>query len=110
MDSFFSLYSHGFLRIGATPTRVSLADPEANAEQVVAALKKAKAAGVGLAIFPELCLTGYSIDDLFHQTVVLEGRFGRGGAGPRRQPGAGRAWRWSAPRWSGRSEPITAPW
>ncbi len=73
MDSFFSLYSHGFLRIGATPIPVSLADPGANAGRVIEALQAAKAAGVGLAIFPELCLTGYSIDDLFHQKTVLQG-------------------------------------
>jgi len=72
MDSFFSLYSHGFLRISAAPIRVSLADPAANAAEIVTALTAAKTAGVGLAIFPELCLTGYSIDDLFHQKTVSE--------------------------------------
>ena len=73
MDPFFSLYSHGFLRVSATPIRVSLADPATNAAHVLESLQAASAAGVGLAIFPELCLTGYSIDDLFHQKTVLEG-------------------------------------
>jgi NAD+ synthase (glutamine-hydrolysing) len=70
MDSFFSLYSHGFLRVSASPIRVHLADPASNAQQVIETLKRAKAEGVGLSVFPELCLTGYSIDDLFHQAPV----------------------------------------
>lgn len=72
MDSFFSLYSHGMLRIGAAPIRVNLADPAANALAVIAAMKQAEAAGAGLMVLPELCLSGYSIDDLFHQRAVLD--------------------------------------
>jgi NAD+ synthase (glutamine-hydrolysing) len=73
MDPFFSLYSHGMLRAGAAPIRIALADPEANAAQVVETLKRADAAGAGLAVFPELCLSGYAIDDLLQQAVVLDG-------------------------------------
>lgn len=73
MDPFFSLYSHGMIRLGAAPIRISLADPAANAAEVVATLDKAHAAGVGLAVFPELCLSGYAIDDLLQQTTVLDG-------------------------------------
>jgi NAD+ synthase (glutamine-hydrolysing) len=73
MEPFFSLYSHGMLRVGAAPIRISLADPAANARQVIATLAVADTAGVGLAVFPELCLSGYAIDDLLQQTVVLDG-------------------------------------
>jgi NAD+ synthase (glutamine-hydrolysing) len=73
MDDFFSLYSHGFVRIGASPIRIALADPAANARQVIDTLAKAKAAGAGLTVFPELCLSGYAIDDLLQQKTVLEG-------------------------------------
>ena len=73
MDSFYSLYSHGLLRIGAAPIRIGLADPAANARQVIDTLAKADEAGVGLAVFPELCLSGYTIDDLLQQQTVLEG-------------------------------------
>jgi NAD+ synthase (glutamine-hydrolysing) len=73
MDPFFSLYSHGMLRVGAAPIRISLADPAANACEVIATLAKAQAAGVGLAVFPELCLSGYAIDDLLQQKTVLDG-------------------------------------
>ncbi len=72
MDAFFSIYGHGFLRVGASPIRIALADPAANARQVIETLAKADAAGAGLTVFPELCLSGYAIDDLLQQQVVLE--------------------------------------
>jgi NAD+ synthase (glutamine-hydrolysing) len=72
-DAFHSLYSHGFLRTGASPIRISLADPASNAAQVIETLKKADASGAGLTVFPELCLSGYAIDDLLQQKVVLDG-------------------------------------
>jgi NAD+ synthase (glutamine-hydrolysing) len=73
MGDFHSLYSHGFLRVGASPIRISLADPAANARHVCETLARAHEAGAGLAVFPELCLSGYAIDDLLQQRVVLDG-------------------------------------
>jgi NAD+ synthase (glutamine-hydrolysing) len=73
MDPFFSLYSHGMIRVGAAPIRIGLADPAANARQVIETLARAHEAGAGLAVFPELCLSGYAIDDLLQQKTVLEG-------------------------------------
>jgi NAD+ synthase (glutamine-hydrolysing) len=73
MDDFYSLYSHGFLRAAASPIRISLADPAANADEVVRALAVAAEGGAGLIAFPELCLSGYAIDDLLQQSTVLEG-------------------------------------
>jgi NAD+ synthase (glutamine-hydrolysing) len=73
MDDFYSIYSHGFVRASASPIRISLADPAANAQSVIETLAKAHAAGAGLTVFPELCLSGYAIDDLLQQKTVLEG-------------------------------------
>jgi NAD+ synthase (glutamine-hydrolysing) len=73
MDPFYSLYSHGMVRAGAAPIRIALADPAANAAQVIETLRHARDAGAGLAVFPELCLSGYAIDDLLQQAVVLDG-------------------------------------
>jgi NAD+ synthase (glutamine-hydrolysing) len=73
MDDFHSIYSHGFLRAAASPIRIRLADPTANADEVVQALAEAAEAGAGLIAFPELCLSGYAIDDLLQQSVVLDG-------------------------------------
>jgi NAD+ synthase (glutamine-hydrolysing) len=72
MDDFYSIYSHGFLRASASPIRIRLADPAANADSVVLAMAEAAGAGAGLIAFPELCLSGYAIDDLLQQSVVLD--------------------------------------
>jgi len=73
MDEFHSIYSHGFLRASASPIRIRLADPAANADAVCVALAQAAEAGAGLVVFPELCLSGYAIDDLLQQATVLDG-------------------------------------
>ena len=72
MDDFYSIYSHGLLRVSASPIRISLADPARNAAEAIKALDAAAQAGAGLIAFPELCLSGYAIDDLVQQGVVLE--------------------------------------
>ncbi len=83
MDDFDSIYSHGFLRASASPIRIRLADPAANADSVVLALAQAAKAGAGLIVFPELALSGYAIDDLLQQSTVLDGVLqGSSGCGP----------------------------
>ncbi len=61
----------GFVRIAAATIRTSVADPAANAREVVDVLDRASACDVVL--FPELCLTGYTCADLFHQPPLLRG-------------------------------------
>ncbi|MFH8248878.1 NAD(+) synthase [Microbacterium sp. B2969] len=69
---FESAYRHGFARIAACTIPLKLADPAANAETVLATARECDADGTAVAVFPELCLTGYSIDDLVMQDVVLD--------------------------------------
>jgi NAD+ synthase (glutamine-hydrolysing) len=68
---FTSIYSHGFARVAACTVPVALADPAANAETVLAEVRACHDDGVAVAIFPELCLSGYSADDLFLQDTLL---------------------------------------
>ena len=70
---FKSAYAHGFARIAACTLPVSIADPAANAAAVLEQVRACHDDGVAVALFPELCLSGYSIDDLFLQDVLLEG-------------------------------------
>jgi len=70
---FMSAYRHGFARVAACHIPVAVADPAANAQAVVNAAKALDDDGVAVAVFPELCLTGYAIDDLVMQDVVLDG-------------------------------------
>ncbi len=70
--SFWSAYSHGFARVAAVTVPVRVADPAANAAAVIEQARACHAEGVAVAVFPELCLTGYAIDDLFLQDPLLE--------------------------------------
>ncbi|BDV31703.1 NAD(+) synthase [Microbacterium terricola] len=69
---FESAYRHGFARVAACTLPVRIADPTANAAAVLASAVELDAEGVAVAVFPELCLTGYAIDDLVMQDVVLD--------------------------------------
>ena len=70
---FRSAYSHGFARVAACTVPVSLADPEANADSVLAEARACHEQAAAVALFPELVLSGYSVEDLFLQDAVLDG-------------------------------------
>ncbi|GAA2973222.1 NAD+ synthase (glutamine-hydrolyzing) [Microbacterium terrae] len=69
---FESAYRHGYARIAACTIPVRIADPSANADAVLATARECHDEGVAVAVFPELCLTGYAIDDLVMQDAVLD--------------------------------------
>ena len=70
--TFRALYAHGFARVAACTTRVSLADPATNAATILATARDCHDQGVALAVFPELGLSGYAIADLLQQTALLD--------------------------------------
>ena len=69
---FESAYRHGFARVAAATIPVAIADPARNAEAVIDATQALSDDAVAVAVFPELCLTGYAIDDLVMQDAVLD--------------------------------------
>jgi len=69
---FHNLYRHGFVRVAAATFPISMVQPEANANAILGQARELDADGVALAVFPELCLTGYSIEDLLLQDPVLD--------------------------------------
>jgi NAD+ synthase (glutamine-hydrolysing) len=69
---FTSAYAHGFARIAACTMPISVADPASNAEAVLVGARACHDEGVAVAIFPELCLSGYAIDDLVLQDPLLD--------------------------------------
>ena len=69
---FFNLYSHGFVRVAVGVPRIRVADPLFNAGQTAALMADAARGGATLALFPELGLSAYTCDDLFHQSALLE--------------------------------------
>ena len=68
---FDSIYSHGYARVCACVPRIKLAAPLFNADRTIALAQVAAADHAAVAIFPELGLSGYSCDDLFHQDALL---------------------------------------
>lgn len=69
---FYSAYAHGFARVAACTVPIRVADPATNARAVVEQARACSEEGVAVAIFPELCLSGYAVDDLFLQDVLLD--------------------------------------
>jgi NAD+ synthase (glutamine-hydrolysing) len=67
-----SFCQHGFARVAAAVPRVHLADSDANADSTLAMARQAAEQEVALLVCPELGLTGYSNQDLFHQQALLE--------------------------------------
>ena len=64
---------NGMFRVASAIPSVHVADPMYNAEQICALVDKAAKQGVSLLVFPELCLTGCSCQDLFRQQQLLIG-------------------------------------
>ena len=69
---FESIYQHGFVRVAACTGRVAIADPPVNAELVLRSARECSDEGVAVALFPEMTLTGYSLEDLVLQDAVLD--------------------------------------
>jgi NAD+ synthase (glutamine-hydrolysing) len=70
--TFQSIYQHGFARVASCTTRCSLADPAANAEAILRIARTCDERAAAVAVFPELALSGYSIDDLMLQDTLLD--------------------------------------
>ncbi|QIK78096.1 NAD(+) synthase [Sphingomonas piscis] len=69
---FTSIHRHGLVRVGAARPRVTIADPAANADSIIALAQEAHARGADLVVFPELCVSAYAIDDLHLQQALLD--------------------------------------
>jgi len=70
--TFRSLYAHGFARVAACTADVWIADPARNAAGIATVARRCSEQGVAVALFPELSLTGYAIDDLLGQQALLD--------------------------------------
>ncbi|RHW23868.1 NAD(+) synthase [Nocardioides immobilis] len=69
---FYSAYAQGFARVAACTLPVALADPATNTARTLEQVRALHEQGVAVAVFPELGLTGYAVDDLFLQDTLLE--------------------------------------
>jgi NAD+ synthase (glutamine-hydrolysing) len=69
---FRNVYAQGFARVAACTVPVALADPETNAARIIEQVEALHEEGVAVAVFPELSLSAYAIDDLLLQDTLLD--------------------------------------
>ena len=70
-DDFFNLYRHGFVRVALATPAVRVGDPAFNREATLALMREAARRQARVAVFPELGLSAYTCEDLFHQQALL---------------------------------------
>ena len=63
---------HGFLKTAAAIPSVRVADCRYNTEQIKSLIMQAEQNGVEIVCFPELCITGYTCQDLFESQQLLD--------------------------------------
>ena len=69
---FYNSYSQGFVRVAACTHHTTIGDPAANAASVLGLARACHDDGVAVAVFPELTLSGYSIEDIVLQDLLLD--------------------------------------
>ncbi|HJV50072.1 MAG TPA: NAD(+) synthase [Noviherbaspirillum sp.] len=72
INQFHNIYSHDFARVAVGVPRCRVADPLFNAQETIALATEAARNGAALVAFPELGLSAYTCDDLFHQRALLD--------------------------------------
>ncbi|HOO90737.1 MAG TPA: NAD(+) synthase [Syntrophales bacterium] len=73
MDQFFNLYNQGFIRTAVCIPEVRVADPSFNAARTIELARKTAENDAIFSLFPEMGISAYSNEDLFHQDALLEG-------------------------------------
>lgn len=63
---------HGFIKVAAATPSVRVADCQYNSERIIDLISKAHEEGVHLLVLPELCVTGYTCQDLFFQQTLID--------------------------------------
>src|SRR3989338_442884 len=59
-----------FIRVATAVPRLKVGDTDYNAQEIQELVKKAAVENVSVVVFPELCITGYTAGDLFHQQLL----------------------------------------
>ncbi len=72
-QNFHNLYNHDFIRAAVAIPAVRVANPAFNAARTIDLMREAAARKALIVLFPELGLSAYTCDDLFHQRALLDG-------------------------------------
>ncbi|SHK87525.1 NAD(+) synthase [Fibrobacter sp. UWH6] len=65
----------GFYRFASVCPNLKVADTAFNTTEIIRCGKLAQAEGAAVTVFPELCITGYTCSDLFHQELLLKNAY-----------------------------------
>ena len=63
---------HGLIKVASAVPLTKVADCTYNIQQIENLIAQAEGKGVEIIVFPELCVTGYTCQDLFRQTLLIE--------------------------------------
>ncbi|NLL92888.1 MAG: NAD(+) synthase [Clostridiales bacterium] len=63
---------YGYIKVAALTPKIKVADCEYNADRIIELIDEAEDNKAKIAVFPELCITGYTCSDLFLQRVMLD--------------------------------------
>ncbi|MCM1005031.1 MAG: NAD(+) synthase [Prevotella sp.] len=66
------MQNYGFLRVGAAVPNISIANVQANINEVFRLMENAAASSASVLVLPELCVTGYTCADLFMQDTLID--------------------------------------
>lgn len=69
--TFASPYAHGFARVAAITIPSHPGEPDRNVPEIAAAARQAARQGACVAVFPEMCISGYTLDDLVFSERLL---------------------------------------
>ena len=69
---FHSIYTQKFIRVAVCTPFVRVADPQFNLERTLGLARRASDSKAAVALFPELGISAYSNEDLFHQDALLD--------------------------------------
>ncbi|MGN1267194.1 MAG: nitrilase-related carbon-nitrogen hydrolase, partial [Dorea sp.] len=61
----------GFVKVAAVTPDIRVADVEFNTEQICKMIDETVGNGAKVVVFPELCITGYTCQDLFTHDILL---------------------------------------
>ena len=63
---------YGFINVAAAVPVIKVADVDYNVQQIESLVAQAEGKGVEILVMPELCITGYSCQDLFREQLLLD--------------------------------------
>ena len=64
--------TYGFIKVAAAVPSIKVADVDYNIQQIESLAAQAEGQGVEVMVTPELCVTGYSCQDLFREQLLLD--------------------------------------